>query len=386
LKIAFITTYDAQNISNWSGTPYYMSKAFLDAGTNIEFIGNLNSIPEKNLILRLRNIFYNKILKKRGRYVHFYEPQNLKYIANQVLAKIEKADIDIIFSPGAIPISYLKTNIPIVLWTDATFALMEDYYSSFRGLNKRTIKNCHSYEKKVFQKISLAIFSSKWAANSSIKDYGLDPKKVIEIPYGANIECNRSVNEIIGLNNKKSFTICKLLFIGQDWIRKGGDTAVKIAIELNKQNINTELTIVGCLPPCESLLPSFIKVVGFVDKSLKEGEILINHLYSESHFFILPTIAECTPIVFSEANSYGLPVITTNTGGISSIIKNDVNGKMFDIEVDVCACAEYLGDIFKDFNRYKAYSLKSFNEYLTRLNWKSSIDKVISALKNYEKK
>ncbi|MGN6530520.1 MAG: glycosyltransferase, partial [Ginsengibacter sp.] len=87
---------------------------------------------------------------------------------------------------------------------------------------------------------------------------------------------------------------------------------------LNEKYVKTELTIVGCSPPERVSLPDFVHVHGFIDKSKKEGKNLINKLYSENHFFILPTIAECTPVVFSEANSFGLPVITTNTGGISS--------------------------------------------------------------------
>ena len=382
MRIAFVTTYDAKDIGNWSGTAYYMSKALIDAGIEIEYIGGLQEISGKNLIFRLRNLLYTRILKKgRGDYKSQYEPQNLKFIAGQVQKRLKEMDIDIVFSPGAIPIAYLVTKKPIVLWSDATFAVMKDYYTSFTGLNKRTVKNCHSYEKNVLKRASLAIFSSDWAANSSIKDYGADPAKVQVIPYGANIECNRSVNDIVEINSKKSREICKLLFIGQDWERKGGETAVKIAIELTNQNIKTELTIVGCTPPENLFLPDYIHVLGFIKKSDKNGERIIDELYSDNHFFILPTIAECTPIVFSEANSFGLPVITTTTGGISSIIRNDINGRMFDVEIDVPSCAAYLGGVFKNFDQYNKFSLLSFNEYMTKLNWNSSINTCVTFLK-----
>ena len=135
------------------------------------------------------------------------------------------------------------------------------------------------------------------------------------------------------------------------------------------------------MPPETSSLPGYIHVLGFIDKSKKEGEELINNLYSESHFFVLPTIAECTPIVFSEANSYGLPVITTSTGGISSIIRNDFNGRMFDTEIDIPSCVSYLGEIFRNFGRYNEYSLSAFDEYLTRLNWSASINKCVGYLR-----
>lgn len=382
MKIAFVTTYDAEDIGSWSGTAYYMAKSLIEAGVEVEFIGDLKNKPEKSLKSRLRNLLYSRILsKKYGKYQSQYEPQNLKFIARQVEERLKNSDVDIVFSPGAIPLAYLETKKPIVLWSDATFAVMQNYYSCFTGLNKRTIKNCHLYEKNVMKRAGLVIFSSEWAANSAIKDYSADPVKVKVMPYGANIECTRTVNDIIEINRKKSRDICKLLFIGQEWERKGGDAAVKIALELNKLGIKTELTILGCTPPASLYLPDFIHVLGFIDKSKSEGENLINNLYSESHFFVLPTIAECTPIVFSEANSFGLPVITTSTGGISSLIRNDINGRMFGTEINIPYCAAYMSEIFNNLERYNEYSLSSFDEYLSRLNWSTSINKCVVYLK-----
>lgn len=386
MKIIFVTIYDAQDIRNWSGIPYYLGKGFLDAGFEVEFIGNLRSLPDKNLKFRIRNLIYNRLLKGRlGRYISFYEPKNLKFIADQVRERISKIKGGIIFSPGTIPIAYLNTNKPITFWTDATFAVMENYYEDFKTLSKRTAKNCDLYEKNAIQKSSLAIYSSEWAANSAIKNYGADPAKIKILPFGSNIDCKRTLNDIVQNNNKKSKSICKLLFIGQDWDRKGGDTAVSVAKYLNENYIKTELTIVGCAPPETYIIPDYVQVLGFIDKSKEEGEYLINTLYSENHFFILPTIAECTPIVFSEANSFGLPVITTNTGGISSIIKNEVNGRMFGKEINTVSCAQYIAEIFKNYDYYKSFSISSFNEYQTALNWRVSINKCLAYMQCPEK-
>ncbi|MEO6683145.1 MAG: glycosyltransferase family 4 protein [Ginsengibacter sp.] len=355
----------------------------MEQGVEIEYIDNLQSLSHKNLKFRLLYLFYNKIFKKNHeKYEGFYEPANLRFIAKQVEKKLKNKKGGIVFSPGTIPIAYLKTDKPIVFWTDATFAVMKDYYLDFVGLNKRTIKNSNRYEKQSIEKASLAIYSSTWAAESAINDYGANPEKVKVISYGANIECKRTESDILNNNKEKSKNICKLLFVGQEWERKGADAAVRVAEELNKNNINSELYIVGCTPPDNLQLPEFIKVKGFIKKSEKEGENLMNKLYNQSHFFILPTLAECTPIVFSEANSFGLPVITTNTGGISSIIKNDINGRMFGENMDVSSAVSYISDIFKNFDKYQKYSLKAFREYQDRLNWQSSATKCLSYMKD----
>jgi glycosyltransferase involved in cell wall biosynthesis len=380
MKIAFVTINNGQDIKSWSGTPFYMSRAFANAGIEVEFIGNLKSYSNRrHLIFRWRNFLYNRAFNKKfGHYESFYEPQNLKYLATQVKDRLNKTDIDIIFSPGSLPIAYLDSNKPIVIWTDAVFAAMQNYYPEFTGMNQRTITNCNLYEKNTLKKISLAFFSSAWAAQIAIKSYGAAQDKIRVIPYGANIEGDRTSHDIEEINKIRSKNVCKLLFIGQHWERKGGEKAVRITKELNEMDIKAELAIAGCTPPNSSSLPDFIKVFGFIDKSKIEGKNLINKLYCESHFFVLPTIAECTPIVFSEANSFGLPVLTHDTGGISSIIQNEINGKMFSNNSDPLEWANYIANIFSEIKKYDDFSLSAFNEYLSRLNWDISIKKVIA--------
>jgi glycosyltransferase involved in cell wall biosynthesis len=381
MKIAFVTTYNASDVNSWSGTPYFMSKALLDAGVELEFIGDLKNPRGITFFSKLKEYLFNRILKgKLGEFVRDYEPYYLKYLASQVEEKLKTSDADLVFSPGAIPISYLNTNKPVVMWSDATFAVMHNY-SGFSNLCFSTVRSCHRYERNVFKRLSLAVFSSDWAAKSAIRDYNANEECVKVIPYGANFICNRTSQDIADTNKAKSREICKLLFVGKDWIRKGGDTAVKIAIALNALNIKTELTLVGCNLSDSYSLPDFVTNVGFIDKSKKEGSDLIDRLYNESHFFVLPTIADCTPIVFSEANSYGLPVITTNTGGIPSIIRDDVNGKMFDVNYDVESCAVYIKQVFSDYDKYSGFSMSSYEEYKTVLNWENSISKLITYMK-----
>ncbi len=381
MKIAFVTTYNAHDINSWSGTPYFMAKSFIDAGVEVEFVGELDSLPKASFSSKVKEAFYERLFKgKLGKFVMDYEPEYLKYYAEQVQKILKNSDADIVFSPGAIPIAYLSTNKPIVMWSDATFAVMHNYYDGYADFSYSSIRSCHNYEKNVIKRLSLAIFSSEWAARSAVKYYGAKENKTKVIPYGANIQSTKTVKDIIEFNSKKSKKTCKLLFIGRDWVRKGGPAAVKVAQELNNKNIKTELTVVGCNPAEASSLPDFVKILGFVDKSKKEGGDLIDELYRESHFFVLPTVADCTPIVFSESNSYGLPVITTNTGGIPSVIKDDNNGKMFDVDIDVRKCADYIGNMFSDFEKYEEFSIKSFAEYNKELNWKVSIAKTIKYL------
>lgn len=52
----------------------------------------------------------------------------------------------------------------------------------------------------------------------------------------------------------------------------------------------------------------------------------IHHLYSKSDIFVLPSFTESCPLTILEAMSTGLPVIASNVGGISEMIKNNEDG------------------------------------------------------------
>ncbi|MDW7775553.1 MAG: glycosyltransferase family 4 protein [Methanosarcinales archaeon] len=336
-----------------------MGKTLGENFEKIVYIGDL--IKKKSIRLLGKRIICKYAFNKN--YLSEREPIILKNYANQINKKMYNTDIDVIFSPGTLPIAKIETDKPIVFWTDATFAGMIDFYPEFSNLCKESIRNGNKMEKSALQRCELAIYSSEWAAQTAIQNYGIEKAKVKVVPFGANIICNRTSDDIKNLIENRSHDKCKLLFMGVDWTRKGGNIAIKVTKELNKSGLETELTIVGCKPIIDEPLPSFIKLLGFVSE--KE----ITNLFAESHFLILPSRADCTPIVFCEANSFGVPCLTTNVGGIPTIIKDGLNGKTFSKDADIEEYCKYIFNLFLNYNQYKKLGFSSFNEYQSRLNW-----------------
>ena len=74
----------------------------------------------------------------------------------------------------------------------------------------------------------------------------------------------------------------------------------------------------------EYKLDSLVEFVGWVSGDKKEK------LLSESDVYVLPSYNEGLPISILEAMSYRKPIISTNVGGIPTIVKNDVNGKLIE--------------------------------------------------------
>jgi glycosyltransferase involved in cell wall biosynthesis len=365
MKLTYVTTHDATDIRKWSGIVYYMPRSLQKQGILVDYI---DSLKEKNeVFFKIKSLLYRAFFKKN--YFRHREPFVLKNYAQQVANQLTKLTPDLVFSEGTAPIAYLECEQPLVFWTDATFAGMIGFYPGFSNLCQETIEDGNKMEKLALEKCKLAIYSSDWAAKTAIENYQVSQSKVKVVPFGANIECDKSLDDIKAIVDSRPSIQCNLLFLGVDWFRKGGDIALEVARELNQQGLNTKLTVVGCQPITNKPLPTFVKSLGFISKDSKEGRKKIAQIISDSHFLVLPSQAECYGIVFCEANSFGVPCIATDVGGITTVIKENLNGKTFSKDAKIVDYCAYISNLFTDYSQYKSLALSSFNEYQLRLNW-----------------
>lgn len=374
MKIDYVTTYDATDVHNWSGSGYYIANSLIEQEADLNYIGNLKAKP--NLLLKAKSAAYRLAARK------FLVDRDLS-ISEQYARQIDPAirsDTDVIFSPGTIPIAMLKSKQPKVFYADATFAGMINFYESFTGLAPETIKHGNELEQRAFDNCSMAIFSSDWAAATAIKHYRVAASKVEVVPFGANLKSERDLSAIQSIVSARSASECHLLFMGVDWERKRGDFSVRIAQQLNDMGLKTTLHVAGIRDLPINRLPSFVVNHGFISKSTVSGREKINQLMSSCHFLILPTKAEAFGLVFCEAGSSGLPSIATNVGGIPSVLENDVNGKMFPLSATEQVYAAYILSLFNDKERYKKMAFSSFTQYEHKLNWNVAGKKLISLL------
>lgn len=120
----------------------------------------------------------------------------------------------------------------------------------------------------------------------------------------------------------------RLFLVGVEWLRKGVDIAVEATATLRKHGLDASLTIVGCTPPDGQTLPAWVESIPFLSKSVPAEHHRFQQLFEESHFFILPTRAECTAVALNEAAAYGLPAIVNDTGGLGDVVFNGKTGSL----------------------------------------------------------
>lgn len=378
MKIAFITSYDSESISSWSGTPYNFIQELKAQNVEIKIIKNLrNSISPIVLFAKIKQYIYQH-------YLHIsYEYYRSKPVVKHFCKLIDKqldGDEDCILSMESMLVCYLKTQCPKFFYTDANFAVMQGYYTPINNKNKSYYKNGEYLEALALNNCKKVFYSSTWAAEGA--RYIYRPSCDIKvIPLSANIKCDRSENDIINLLNLKSRETLHILFLGVDWNRKGGDIVYEVCSLLKDKGVDVKLHIVGIkdnLP----IFPNWVINEGFLSKNnLKENEIL-EKLFSIAHYLFVPSKAEAYGVVFCEAASFGLPSLSRKTGGISTAINHGKSGFVLNFNASYEEYADIILAYFTDWDKYCFLSLSAFEDFQNRTNYKVTVQAILEEVKS----
>lgn len=362
LKIAFLTSTDPEDMRSWSGTHNRMYNSLKREFEVVDKIG-----PIDNLLLKSLGVF-NKILRfffKKG-YNHNNSILRSYLLSFFLNYRLKRKKYDLIFAPAAsTEVAYLNNkNIPILYLSDSSFGQLCGYYDVFSDLLNISIKESNYIEQKAINKASKFVYPSKWAANYVIDNYGIKIDDITIIPFGANIDDDKIEYNEKFININKEFNI---LFLGVNWERKGGPTVYNTFLKLISKGYNVKLTICGCSP---SISHSKIKIIPFLNKNKKEDFEYFKNILIKTNLLFVPTKADCSPIVFCEANAFGIPIVTNNTGGVSEIVINDFNGYTLNVDSEIDDYFKCISEIIENENKYNELSRNSRIKYDQELNWK----------------
>lgn len=377
-KIVFISSQDAGSRTSSSGMFFYISRALKNHIGDIDYIYNLK--PQKNVksiilnlgfVIRYLVVKVKQLLwKLRSRNYQWERTRAIsRYYAKKIGRELKDRQYDFIFAEKAsIEIAYLDTKMPILSSDDSTFKSMVDFYDDFCSLTPASIKEGNLLEKRAIDNATCCIYHCRWAAEAAIRDYGVDRKKVGYIHPGPNIDSSLLPDEGY-VRNKTVAGKCNLLLVGVNWRRKGCDIAIEIVKRLNSMGIDSKLTICGCKPPSDTKISDYVEVIPFLDKNKAEEAQRIASLYKDATYFIFPTRAECLGMVLVEACAFGLPILATDVGGVSEVVRDGINGFIFSLSDNAEKYAEAIARSFKNPAEYKKMSLNSYEMHKKEFNW-----------------
>ena len=254
----------------------------------------------------IKYINLNKNKPRGKKPIYFFWGKKILNVLKVPTFNFVSNDIDLIHSCTSIPVSR------------SPFVVDFEHISVFAGMNLDRLNS------KFFKKILRKILESKkckkilpWtdAAKKSLLNF--IPSKIIESKIEVVYPAIRLPN--FRKKKKKEFTI---LFVAYNFHRKGGEELLRAFLKLRKKIQKIKLNIV-CKKEPEFSKYNFecINFTGLIPR-----KILLEKYYPNADLFVYPSIHDTFGMVYLEAMSFGLPVITLDGFATKEIIQNKKNG------------------------------------------------------------
>lgn len=360
-RVGFVHQGDATAVSSWSGTPYFMARAL---ERHLGQVVHLQPLPETAVKLARGVAHAQQRLTGRRGLAHC-NPAVVAASRRAVGRKLAKARADIAFAPAASAFATgVPPEIPLIYSSDATFRGVVDSYPEFSNLSRASRRLGERLEQAAIARADLLVYPSEWAAESAIRDYGAERSRILVAPYGANAD---QLPRAMPPERTRDGAL-RLLFVGKEWERKGGDIALQALAALRRMGREATLTVVGCIPPVRGTVPG-LEVAGFLDKADAGQRQRLDALFAGADFLVMPVRAECYGIVFCEAAAHGLPQIATATGGVPSIVEDGVTGRLLPTGSSGEAFAQAILEAAADREAYAAMRAASRRRSEQVLNW-----------------
>jgi glycosyltransferase involved in cell wall biosynthesis len=376
----FLSSFDPNDLNMWSGIPNYMISGFEQCGVGMEKLGPLSPAPlALRTLCRARSFTYNHILNRAfGGYHIGHETGTLKHYARESSRKIAASGKgQAIITTNAPLLAFLDTDLPTLVWTDATFHGLTATYSGYRERCNAWVQETVYAERVGLSRASLIVYASEWAAESAMREYGIPEDRIRIAPLGANLLEAPSETRVRTSIRCKPAERIRLLFIGIDFERKGGRLAVETVRLLNERGLPSELVVMGPTTLSEDLQFPFVHLKGFVDKNTQAGREEFAELMFGSHWLFLPTRAECYGCVFCEASAHGVPSLATRVGGVSSAVRDGRNGRLLPPSATAADYAEMIEQYWMQPAAYRDLCKSSLAEYQQHLDWRQTCGRVI---------
>jgi glycosyltransferase involved in cell wall biosynthesis len=362
-RIIAITSYDPSDVTKWSGTPYFIYKALTDNASNTEVIYVRGLLRLFVFAARATNRLLRQLgMKLECRFSTAYAMLVGAYLTARLGVM---GPGTLLFIAGSDELAYLRTNRRVIYISDATFRASATLNPHFCALPKWLKVQGDRNEARSLSRANFIIYPSRWASESAERDYGVASERIFVRPFGPNIPDRLVRYSVKAVDPADDIN---LLYIGTDWALKNGDLAVEVCKLLAAGGLKVRLTLVGQIPDYARRFP-FVRALGFLRKSVAHELSLICDAFREAHFLILPTLADATPVVFSEAQAFGVPPISYEVGGVGGAITHGETGLLLPPGAPAEQFAKEIRRCVDDPKLYETLSRGSREHYLQRANW-----------------
>jgi len=253
--------------------------------------------------------------------------------------------------------SLFDTSVPEVphfIYTDHTH--LSNLAYGFFDPRKLRPQRWLSLEKLCYHNAVRVFTRSHNITADLIKHYAMPQHKITCVFAGSNVPV--ASNYQVANNN---YANKRILFIGSEWVRKGGPVLAAAFATVLRIHPDAHLTIIGASPDLN--LPN-CTVLGQIP--LTE----ISAHFAQSSIFCMPTRIEPFGVAILDAMSHRLPVVATSVGAIPDMIQEGISGLMV-TPGDSHELAQALLDLLQDPARCQRFGASGQRLANARYTWPS---------------
>jgi len=237
------------------------------------------------------------------------------------------ADTDVVLQIGATFDSRApKRGIPSLVICDSNIRMAQDasalMYTEAGLFDRSALKLVEEREARIYRGANAVLTLSERARRSFVEEFELAPGHVTTIYAGPNAALPARASSGEAARNR-------VLFVGRQFERKGGDTLLAAFREVRRRMPDAELWIVG--PAARDPEPG-VRWLGFLSQDSEQGRALLAEAFDSAAVYCLPTRFEPLGISFIEAMHLGMPCIGTNVWAVPEMILDGETG--FVVPVD----------------------------------------------------
>lgn len=214
---------------------------------------------------------------------------------------------DVVFQTHAL---FATSDARTVMYVDCTHRQSMAQWPAWNPLTGRDLERWLERETDQYRHAAHVFAFSEETARSLVAEYGVAAARVSVVGAGVDIEH-------VPRRGPRGDGPPVILFVGNDFERKGGPRLLEAFRRLRRRVPDARLVIVGTpypLPPCAG-----VEQLGRV-----HGRERMDRLYAEADVFCLPSSFDPFPGALLEAMAHGLPCVVTTTCGIPEIVVDGV--------------------------------------------------------------
>ncbi len=259
------------------------------------------------------------------------------------------------------------------IYIDCTHRQSAEHWPAWNPLTGDDLQNWYRRERETYHRAAHLFAFCEPTRRSLVEEYGVPAERVTTTGAGVNLTVLPTVADAgETAANAAPTTPPTILFIGNDFVRKGGLVLLQAFRAVREAIPAAQLQLVGTDPritPQEG-----VQVLGRIhDRSEVE------RLYRQASVFAVPSYFDPFPLVLLEAMAFGLPTVSTFTCGVPEIVVDGSTGTLVEAG-DADALAGALIRVLSD-PEWARSAGRAGRERVERLyTWDAVVDRMSPAL------